>query len=281
MLWMNAGKQETTVAVFSVSKVGRRFVGLQGAMSALARFVRPLPASSRAYSFFSRSGGGGRYFTSSKVPKAVVASKAATPKAEPTPEHDAQQTSPASANPSPVVNTADKPSTASSQTSSTAAPQAPATTEVSYRASDSILLQSQTHPVLNARDFKLHQFFSLHRPLLLLSQPHTILDSAHASSFLPSEINEAETYITTPQWLLDEFSEAAADADAATAHQLARAITMTHAGAAVSWEQTLRRLGLVEKDDVAPEQEKQENKSQDVVMDSTKRKRRKKMKKHK
>ncbi|KAG6879258.1 hypothetical protein C0992_004087 [Termitomyces sp. T32_za158] len=263
-------------------------------MSSLARFLRPLPASSRTYSSFfsSRSGGGGRYFTSAKVPKVVVASKGAAPKAEPAPEstQDAAQTSATNGNANPVISTADKPSAAPSQTSSTSsttASQAPgksATTEVPYSAtlaSDSTLLQRPPHPVLNPKDFKLHQFFSLHRPLLLLSGPHSILDSANASSFLPAEAKEAETFISTPQWLLDEFPEVTADADAATAQQLARAITMSHAGAAVSWEQTLRRLGLVETDRVTPLQEKSEKKYQDVMMDSTKRKRRKKMKKHK
>ncbi|KAG5720568.1 hypothetical protein E4T56_gene5768, partial [Termitomyces sp. T112] len=77
------------------------------------------------------------------------------------------------------------------------------------------------------------------------------------------------------------FPEATADADAAAARQLTRAITMSHAGAAVSWEQTLRRLGLdVDKDRIEM-QEKLDKEWREVLMDSTKRKRRKKMKKHK
>lgn len=73
------------------------------------------------------------------------------------------------------------------------------------------------------------------------------------------------------------------DADAETARLLSRALTMTKAGATVSWEETLKTLGL----DVAKEAERADLQQQfekdweDVRMDSTKRKRRKKMKKHK
>lgn len=58
---------------------------------------------------------------------------------------------------------------------------------------------------------------------------------------------------------------------------------MNRAGGVVDWENTLRRLGL----DVEEEAERvgskvqMEKEWQDVLMDSTKRKRRKKMKKHK
>lgn len=73
------------------------------------------------------------------------------------------------------------------------------------------------------------------------------------------------------------------DTDAEAARQLTRALTMTKAGATVSWEETLKRLGL----DVSKEaervnlQEQFEKDWEDVMLDSTKRKRRKKMKKHK
>lgn len=73
------------------------------------------------------------------------------------------------------------------------------------------------------------------------------------------------------------------DADAEAARQLTRALTMAKAGATVSWEDTLKHLGL----DVSKEVDRVALKKQldkdweDVLMDSTKRKRRKKMKKHK
>ncbi|KAG6876796.1 hypothetical protein C0993_000395 [Termitomyces sp. T159_Od127] len=246
-------------------------------MSALARFLRPVPAPTRRYysSFSSRSGGGGHYFTSAKVPKVVVASKGAAPKAKPAPEstQEAAHTPATNGNANPVISTADNPSAASSQS-----PPASSTTAASQATGKS---PEPPHPVLNSKDFELHQFFSLHWPLLLLSRPQSILDSAKVSSFLLAEADEAETYMMTPQWLVDEFPELTADADAATAQQLDRAITMSRAGAAVLWEQTLCRLGLVEEDRVAPQQEKWGRTFKDFMMDSTKRKRRNKMKKHK
>jgi hypothetical protein len=88
---------------------------------------------------------------------------------------------------------------------------------------------------------------------------------------------------STHSWLLDEFPEASVDADAAAARQLTRALTINHAGATVAWENTLRRLGLdVNKDAERVNLQQQWNKEwQEVMLDSTKRKRRKKMKKHK
>jgi len=73
------------------------------------------------------------------------------------------------------------------------------------------------------------------------------------------------------------------DADAEAARQLTRALTLNKAGATVSWEETLKTLGL----DVSKEaervnlQQQFEKDWEDVMLDSTKRKRRKKMKKHK
>ncbi|KAG6832054.1 hypothetical protein H0H92_005476 [Tricholoma furcatifolium] len=266
-------------------------------MSAFARFLRPLPASRRSYSsyFSSKSGGGGRYFTSAKLPKVVVTGKGATPKAEPATEataDSAQASTAAESNgkPSNVVNAAEQPSSQSapsSSASSTPGKSAPSESSQTTSPADilgSIFMHRTHHPVVTAKDFKLHQFFSLHRPLLLLSRPNSILESANASSFLPSEkVGSGDPFSTTPQWLLDDFPEATVDADAVAARQLSRALTMTHAGAAVQWEDTLRRLGLdVSKDaDRVALQEKMDLELQGIMMDSTKRKRRKKMKKHK
>lgn len=76
------------------------------------------------------------------------------------------------------------------------------------------------------------------------------------------------------------------DADAETARLLSRALTMTKAGATVSWEETLKTLGLdvakeAERANLQQQFEKDWENVEDVKMDSTKRKRRKKMKKHK
>lgn len=82
---------------------------------------------------------------------------------------------------------------------------------------------------------------------------------------------------------LDGNADPFIDADAEAARQLTRALTMSKAGATVSWEDTLKKLGLdVSKDaDRVNLREQFEREWEDVMMDSTKRKRRKKMKKHK
>ena len=79
---------------------------------------------------------------------------------------------------------------------------------------------------------------------------------------------------------IDDPPEASPESDADAARQLARAMVVNKVGAALSWEQTLRRLGLDEsagrREEVSLAQAEF-----DALMDSTKRKRRKKMKKHK
>lgn len=78
----------------------------------------------------------------------------------------------------------------------------------------------------------------------------------------------------------DDPPEASPESDADAARQLARAMVVHKVGAALLWEQTLQRLGL----DDAKNRLEEVNLAQaefDAAMDSTKRKRRKKMKKHK
>jgi len=137
--------------------------------------------------------------------------------------------------------------------------------------------------MVTSKDFKLLQFFSLHRPLLVLSNPTSILDFSATDPFEPEKYGKA-TNGQKSTWLLDEFSEASvdADSDAATARQLSRALIMSHAGASVAWEDALRRLGLdLEKDFDRIQTRARMDREWEVMMDSTKRKRRKKMKKHK
>lgn len=77
--------------------------------------------------------------------------------------------------------------------------------------------------------------------------------------------------------------ETVADADADAARQLTRALTLSQAGSAVAWENTLKRLGLdvnAQPDRIGSQREIRKV-WRDIVMDSVKRKRRKKMKKHK
>jgi len=80
----------------------------------------------------------------------------------------------------------------------------------------------------------------------------------------------------------DDSTDGPVDADAEAARQLTRALTMARAGATVSWETTLRRLG-VDVDSAANDLRATEwnQEWEDILADSVKRKRRKKMKKHK
>jgi len=87
---------------------------------------------------------------------------------------------------------------------------------------------------------------------------------------------------------LEDPPEATPEADADAARLLNRALVVNRLGAAVSWEDTLAKLGAVEERTSLPEMAMG---AHDVVgvsmngsnayMDSTKRKRRSKMKKHK
>jgi hypothetical protein len=80
----------------------------------------------------------------------------------------------------------------------------------------------------------------------------------------------------------EDSTEHPVDADAEAARQLTRALTITRAGATVAWDSTLRRLG-VDVDSAANDLRAKEwnQEWEDILADSTKRKRRKKMKKHK
>lgn len=74
-----------------------------------------------------------------------------------------------------------------------------------------------------------------------------------------------------------EISGTHGDADADAARQLARALAMNHVGAWIDWEETLAHLGDVESIRTL----QSATHAREVDMDSTKRKRRKKMSKHK
>jgi hypothetical protein len=280
-------------------------------MSAFSRFLHPTATTRRAYSSFfsSKPGGGGRYFNSAKPPKVIPggAAKSTGNKVDSSPDStaDSVQTSAGGGSngaasggsqPNGLINAngdqaaqASKGSSSSSSSSSTTttgtSPESdanPSSTGLSGHAN--FHHTHRQHPVVTSKDFKLHQFFSLHRPLLLLTQPSSILSSS-APDVDPTSVKSSSSTAGTMNhpWLLDEFAEASMDADAAAARQLTRALTMNHAGATVAWEDTLRRLGLdVDKDvERVGLQQQWDREWQEVMMDSTKRKRRKKMKKHK
>ena len=250
-------------------------------MSAFVRLLR-VPAARRTYSsFFSSKSGGGRYFNSSKK-SPTVALKNNTNVDPSDAQKDDVQSGPANQNAgasqNPIAD-AQPSQTASGSASTDESPKAvtPQINTLAELSNNSLIPQLLITP----KDFKTHQFFSLHRPLLLISDPssifrpippnHSICDALQPPSALQNPLG------------FDSASEPSIDADAEAARQLTRALTMNKAGATVSWEDTLKYLGL----DVAQEadrvnlQQQFDKEWQEVMMDSTKRKRRKKMKKHK
>ncbi|KAJ7685398.1 hypothetical protein DFH06DRAFT_1074805 [Mycena polygramma] len=249
-------------------------------MSAFTRFLRPIPAARRPYSSFFSKSGGGRYFNSHKPAKpVVVVNNTKETSGSPPDAADSPPVSSAANNAtSPLLSPDDAPS------SPAVAPPPRSATLVPLAASDVRHPEGlPSHPILEPEEFQLHQFFSIHRPLLLLSDPPSILQSPPPSaplfprqsyrwnSLLPDELAGHQRDTKFP-----------VDPDAEAARQLTRALTMTRAGATVSWENTLRRLGMdvdLAADDLRATEWNQE--WEDILADSVKRKRRKKMKKHK
>ncbi|KAI0261376.1 hypothetical protein BC834DRAFT_845633 [Gloeopeniophorella convolvens] len=219
------------------------------------RFLRPIQVPSRrAYSLFSKPPGG-RFFNSSKPPKVVPASTKQATRVE---AGSANTTDP-SQTASAAVSTPDDALGSSTHSTPPVVPPLPAP--------PASLLAS--HPPLGAPDLRLHQFFSQHRPLVLAQPVDALFESVSSLALGPAP--------PTPP--AEELPEATPEADADTARLLARALAMNAVSSSVSWEATLRRLGL----DPAAGREA-ENAALEglaVELDSTKRKRRKKMKKHK
>ncbi|KAH9930717.1 uncharacterized protein B0H18DRAFT_873078 [Fomitopsis serialis] len=219
-------------------------------MAILSQLLRPLPAARRAYSVFSKPGG--RYFNSAKPPK--VSPSTGKGKVD-------------VSNPSSDAVSAKDQSTSQQHG-----------TPLATEGLSSIHPSSVTpiHPVFNPQDLKLHQFFSLHRPLLLASQPASSIFEISPSSSPPDTLKSSSTSVDG----FAEPPEVSAEDDAETARQLARAMVVNRIGASMSWEQTLHRLGL----DVTKgraEEVKLAEAEFEVYMDSTKRKRKKKMRTHK
>jgi hypothetical protein len=252
-------------------------------MSAFARLLH-VPASRRTYSsFFSSKSGGGRYFNSAKKSATVTLKNNtnADPSEVQKESGSANQNAGASQNP---ITEAQSSQTASGSASSDESSKTitPQTMEISNpfaEISNSLVPQL----IITPKDFKTHQFFSLHRPLLLISQPTSIFRPVPPNHSIFDALQLPPPAASQNPLGFDPASELSIDADAEAARQLTRALTMNKAGATVSWENTLKLLGL----DVAQEvdrvnlQQQFDKEWQEVMMDSTKRKRRKKMKKHK
>ena len=151
------------------------------------------------------------------------------------------------------------------------------------------------HAPLTPKDLNLHNFFSVHRPLLLLSQPSSSIFESWPDLQLSNHPDPATSH---HQSLLRQLGginledppEATPEADADAARLLNRALVVNRLGSTVSWEETLAKLGVVEErmslaemgtgaHDVGMDVSMMNR--FDAYMDSTKRKRRKKMKKHK
>jgi hypothetical protein len=228
-------------------------------MSAFSTLLRPLPATRRAYSIFTKPGGG-RFFNSAKPLQAATGSK----KVDTVPNSSNGEAQTVTNVVEETANSHSGPSLMSDVKPSLVTPSLGA----SY---------TPFHPSVNPHDLKLHQFFSLHRPLLNIGQPgSSVFDISSPTLLLPQEASAETGHAAT----IDNPPEASPESDADAARQLARAMVVNKLGAALAWEQTLQRLGL----DEAKGRREEVNLAQaefDALMDSTKRKRRKKMKKHK
>ena len=130
-----------------------------------------------------------------------------------------------------------------------------------------------THPPLSAPDLRLHQFFSQHRPLVLSQPAAALFDSSSTLALVPTPPQ------TPPFSTLEDPPETTPEADADTARLLARTLAMNAVSSNVSWDATLRRLGLNPSE--GREAENAVLQGFSVHLDSTRRKRRRKMKKHK
>ncbi|CAL1705142.1 unnamed protein product [Somion occarium] len=237
-------------------------------MSMLSYFIRPPPAARRAYSVFSKPGGG-RYFNSAK-PSKVVAQSATNNK----PKADTNDGS------SEDVGSSQTPNGNSSQLNAAEAQQGQSFSSLSFPMTNAI---PQPHPPINPQDLRVHQFFSLHRPLLTISQPTvSIFESMPFANFPPQtpKISENEGDRIGMGSMFDDPPEASAESDADAARQLARALVVNRVGASLAWEDTLRRLGL-DPAEGRVEEVKMAEAEYEMFMDSVKRKRRKKMKTHK
>jgi hypothetical protein len=247
-------------------------------MSTFTRLLHA-PASRRTYSsFFSSKSGGGRYFNSTKKSPTVALKNNSKVDPSEVQKESSSVIQNAGTSQNPIGDAQSTSGSASSDDSSnTATPQTMELSNAFTELSNSLMPQL----IITPKDFKTHQFFSLHRPLLLISQPSSIFRPVPPNYPIFDALQPPTGLQNT--FGFDPASEPSIDADAEAARQLTRALTMNKAGATITWENTLKRLGL----DVAKEQDRVNLQQQfdkewkEVMMDSTKRKRRKKMKKHK
>lgn len=143
-------------------------------------------------------------------------------------------------------------------------------TETIIQQPTTILPPPPPHPHLTPRDLQLHQFFSLHRPLLSLSAP---------SIFQSPSLFTTKSSSQAAPWEEDEESEDDGRSDGA-ALMLWHSLINSKLRSSMDFHSALANLGSSESRDMQRAVEKETNKVR-ISMDSTKRKRRKKMSKHK
>jgi len=128
------------------------------------------------------------------------------------------------------------------------------------------------HPILTARDLQIHQFFSLHRPLLTLYSPSPFL--------IPSTVFSTKTSVQqAAPWEEDSDAEEDAQSDG-TALALWHSLINSKLKSSIDFHSVLANLGSQESRDMKQAVENEVLKVR-ISMDSTQRKRRKKMSKHK
>ncbi|KIL00915.1 hypothetical protein PAXRUDRAFT_357252 [Paxillus rubicundulus Ve08.2h10] len=249
-------------------------------MSLFPRLGRSAPSVGRPYSSFFSKPGGGRYFNSAKPPKPVL--QPGRGKAD----NNNNSVSSADTNPkSPPANRngrvkaggVEEPTPVLSFSGNTSLP---LTSSPSFFDRIHVL----THPSISSKEYKLHQFFSLHRPLLLLNQPTSVIfespDPSAPLFALPAD--QVNNQSQEMQSLTSEDPpESSPEADADAARQLAHTLVMNCVGGTIAWQETLSHIGLTaEKGDMTLAKESAQE-WVGIHADSTRRKKRKKMKKHK
>lgn len=242
----------------------------------LNRLLQPLPlaTSRRTYSFFSSKPGGGRYFNSAKPHKVTPATATANASAKSKARTDEPSTS--SSPTSPTAPDDPSPRVLGHEEAPSVSPSSSQSSVFSSESSAAPTPRLPLHPNFSGHTYPLHQFFASHRPLLLLPLPtSTIFDTPATSMDEAISPPPLESVMQTLPF--GEHAETPADADADAARQLARALAINHVGGWIDWEETLARLGDTESIHTL----QSSIPVCDVDLDSTKRKRRKKMSKHK
>lgn len=255
-------------------------------MSLFSRLARPAHPVGRAYSsFFSSKPGGGRYIAPKPVLQHGRAKVDNTAVTGPPAESGAINPPPNATNVVKAATADEKPSSKPAETHPQSSPVLSLSSSVPPPFSYSSSTSSPVHPTISSKEYKLHHFFSLHRPLLLLNQPTSaIFEAADPSTPLFTSSEDQVTNDSPPSFVtVDNPPESSPDADADAARQLAHALVMNRFGGAIAWQRTLSRLGLSvkssENDMTLAKESAQEWVS--IHADSTRRKKRKKMKKHK